>query len=439
MRQMLRNTGRLTASLLIFSLCIGSAWAQEVTLDIDQVKDNDTLKVTLNVKETGLVPTPDIYTGNGVLYSGTIDLLYDATALQYKYTEHPIITNLPVYPAYPQTINVSSTTYGNAGAGSLIITPSRVPNPDAAGIFPDICNPPSGACVGSGIPYVRTGMADNSLSTPWQFEDNVSQRVVTHHFLILPQTTQVNGEEVLKKTSVLPPPVEVDSTTLVLCFLDAFVGPTVQCCKGDPAEAGSEVAGFCTLTGSFLPVELEAFTATTNNGDVVLSWTTASEVNNSGFSIEHAEAGSDLFEEVAFVPGAGNSTALRSYTYTVKDLDVGVHRFRLKQLDFDGAFQYSQVVEATIELAGTHRLSAAYPNPFNPSTTFELIVSRDQRVRIDIINALGQRVDRLFDGEVKANQPTNFVFRAGTLPTGLYFYRAIGENFAQTRQVLLVK
>ncbi|MFV1981305.1 MAG: T9SS type A sorting domain-containing protein, partial [Rhodothermia bacterium] len=115
------------------------------------------------------------------------------------------------------------------------------------------------------------------------------------------------------------------------------------------------------------------------------------------------------------------------------------YKFRLRQIDFDGAFEYSEEIEAVIELAGTHRLGAAYPNPFNPSTTFELIVGREQRVQIDIINALGQRVQRMFDGAMEANEPKNFVFNARMLPTGLYFYRVIGENFAQTRQMLLVK
>lgn len=205
-------------------------------------------------------------------------------------------------------------------------------------------------------------------------------------------------------------------------------------------DCNQSVGNGCdTQDSSALPVELTNFAAVVDNGDVTLTWSTASETNNAGFSVEHAAGEKGSFDEIAFVDGAGTSIEARNYTYTVKGLDVGTHRFRLKQLDYDGAFEYSQAVEATIELAGTHRLGAAYPNPFNPSTTFELVVGREQHVQIDVINALGQRVQRLFEGSMEANKPTNFTFQAGTLPTGLYFYRVVGENFAQTRQALLVK
>lgn len=238
------------------------------------------------------------------------------------------------------------------------------------------------------------------------------------------------------KTAAPVPPVSLTfrTNTLAFGFFDSednsnHTNTIVDDCSGGEG---------CNVNDLALPVELVDFSAVNQDGDVVLNWSTASETNNAGFSVEHA-AGEGTFEEVGFVDGAGTSLDPHSYTYTVKDLDVGQHRFRLKQIDYDGATRYSGVLETTIELTETHRLSPAYPNPFNPSTTFELVVARDQRVRIDIINALGQRVERLFDGNMEANRPTNFTFDAGTLPTGLYFYRVVGENFAQTRQVLLVK
>lgn len=195
----------------------------------------------------------------------------------------------------------------------------------------------------------------------------------------------------------------------------------------------------CTFVDSQLPVELSEFTAVIDQEDVVLNWTTASELNNAGFSIEHASGAETEFSELTFIEGKGTTTDQQVYSFRTAGLDIGTHRFRLRQIDFDGAFEYSDEVEAVIELAGTHRLGAAYPNPFNPSTTFELIVGKEQQVRIDVINALGQRVQRMFDGPMEANEPTNFVFDARMLPTGLYFYRVVGENFMQTRQMLLVK
>jgi hypothetical protein len=184
---------------------------------------------------------------------------------------------------------------------------------------------------------------------------------------------------------------------------------------------------------------LSSFDATRDAEDIVLTWTTASETNNAGFSVEHARGDDEEFAELAFVDGHGSTTEPQTYVFRTSGLDIGRHKFRLRQVDFDGGFEYSEVVETTIELAGTHRLGAAYPNPFNPSTTFELIVGRNQVVQVDVVNALGQRVQRLFSGPMEANEPKNFIFEAGALPSGLYFYRVAGETFAETKQMLLVK
>ncbi len=84
-------------------------------------------------------------------------------------------------------------------------------------------------------------------------------------------------------------------------------------------------------------------------------------------------------------------------------------------------------------------LSAASPNPFNPTTTFRLSVTQRQEVRVDIYNMLGQPVKRLFQGVMDNNETRTFTFDAGELPTGIYIYRVQGERFATARQVTLLK
>lgn len=433
MRQRLQSGGRLWVLVLVAltSFC-QTTKAQSVTLKLDKEYDADTLKVTLSIKQSGMISNPAVPpTGSGIMLGATIDLLYDPTQLLYGYSAHPVVSTVPVYESYPRTIGIVQALYGNTAAGSVDIVPSRVPNPDTLDLNgTDFCNPPTGACA---TPYVRVTMEDGSLSDAWQFLDDTYQSVITHKFYIIPGPSVPS--DVAHKTTVLPD-VALSDTSLAICFVDAIAGKTGQCCEGDNEAAA---AGFCNVEETRLPIELADFSAVVDNGSVILNWTTASETNNAGFAIEHSSAENQPFEEIDFIDGAGTSLQPNSYTYTAKGLDFGKHRFRLKQVDFDGSTEYSSIVDATIELAGTHRLGAAYPNPFNPSTKFELVVGRDQRVKIDIINALGQRVQRLFDGQVEANKPTNFTFQAGTLPTGLYFYRVVGENFAQTRQMLLVK
>lgn len=84
-------------------------------------------------------------------------------------------------------------------------------------------------------------------------------------------------------------------------------------------------------------------------------------------------------------------------------------------------------------------LSAAYPNPFNPRTSFNLTVQDRQEVRVEIYNLLGQPVKRLFQGVMEAGETRTFHFEAGELPSGIYLYRVQGQRFTATRQVTLLK
>jgi hypothetical protein len=201
-----------------------------------------------------------------------------------------------------------------------------------------------------------------------------------------------------------------------------------------------------TNTPMLLPVELIAFEALRDGDTVHLTWETASETNNAGFEIQriskNVEADGhppDVWQILDFVEGYGTTDEAQTYSYRVDELAPGTHRFRLKQIDYDGTHEYSPEVEVAVGVAGTYRMSAAYPNPFNPQTSFSLAVARAQQVEIAVYDVLGRRVEVLFDGEMAANQSRAFVWKARDRPSGLYFIRVIGERFAETRQVTLVK
>lgn len=194
-----------------------------------------------------------------------------------------------------------------------------------------------------------------------------------------------------------------------------------------------------TVTDSFnpLPVELVSFDAVADYGDVLLKWETASELNNAGFKVEHASHGA--FEEVDFVEGHGTVSEPKAYSYRMGNLEPGTHLFRLKQVDYDGTFEYSPEVEVTIEVPGDVMLTPAFPNPFNPTTTFSLSVARSQHVRVVVFDVMGRRIATLHDGVVEANQNQRFAFDASNLPSGMYFYRASGETFMETKSMVLQK
>ena len=95
--------------------------------------------------------------------------------------------------------------------------------------------------------------------------------------------------------------------------------------------------------------------------------------------------------------------------------------------------------EATIEVVGTHQLSNAYPNPFNPTSQFTLAVARNQRVTAALYNVLGQRVASLFDGAVEANASQIIQIDGSALASGAYVVRITGETFSDVLRVTLTK
>lgn len=187
-----------------------------------------------------------------------------------------------------------------------------------------------------------------------------------------------------------------------------------------------------------LPVELVAFNAQADRNDVVLHWETASETNNAGFHVEHRYAG-DTFEAVAFVEGFGTTLEARSYRHRLAGLAPGRHVFRLKQVDYDGTFEYSPEVEVTVALPDAAALSPAYPNPFNPETRFTLVVATKQEATVAVYDMTGRRVATLHDGPLAADVPYGFTFDARDLPSGLYVVRATGQTFMTTTSALLVR
>ncbi|MFQ5568920.1 MAG: T9SS type A sorting domain-containing protein [Rhodothermales bacterium] len=187
-----------------------------------------------------------------------------------------------------------------------------------------------------------------------------------------------------------------------------------------------------------LPVELTAFSALLDQSDVVLHWATASETNNAGFEVEQkTEPGA--WAGVGFVEGHGTTLEPQTYSYRVAGMEPGHHRFRLKQIDFDGSFEYSPEVEVYVEVPGAYVLVAPYPNPFNPEAQFSLTVAQAQHARVAVYDVLGRRVAVLHQGPFDAARVYRFRFDGSGLPSGVYVLQATGERFAASRTMTLLK
>ena len=196
---------------------------------------------------------------------------------------------------------------------------------------------------------------------------------------------------------------------------------------------------------ALLPVELSGFEALVDGDDVHLAWRTISELNNSGFEIQYMTAdvqggsGEESWMNLAFVKGQGTTNNPVSYTYNAGSFEYGSHLFRLRQVDFDGGYSFSEVAQVVIGIHSGLNMTSPYPNPFNPQTQFALHIPVSQRVTINVYNSIGQRVKNLYEGELDSGKFHQFEFQANSLPGGMYVIQVLGDQFSESRRVLLIK
>ncbi|RKY94704.1 MAG: hypothetical protein DRQ01_01730 [Ignavibacteriae bacterium] len=189
-----------------------------------------------------------------------------------------------------------------------------------------------------------------------------------------------------------------------------------------------------------IPVELTSFVASVNENNVTLSWTTASETNNLGFEVQR-NSGSD-YQTVGFVNGNGTTSETKEYSYT-DVVTPGSYSYRLKQVDFDGTFSYSETIQVEIVVPDVFTLEQNYPNPFNPTTKINFSLAVDSKVSLKVFDVLGQEVVTLISSDLVAGIH-NVDFNASDLNSGVYFYRIDasgidGANFTSVKKMILTK
>jgi hypothetical protein len=186
-----------------------------------------------------------------------------------------------------------------------------------------------------------------------------------------------------------------------------------------------------------IPVELISFTANVSNNSVNLKWNTATELNNSGFEIQRKSANSE-WSNIGFVAGFGTTTEPKAYSFTDDKAAVGNFTYRLKQVDFDGSFEYSNEINVDVNAPAQYSLDQNYPNPFNPSTLIKYSVAQDGFVNVSIFNLLGEKVATLVNSNMKAGS-YELNFNASQLSSGVYFYSIDAGDFKAVRKMVLMK
>lgn len=183
-----------------------------------------------------------------------------------------------------------------------------------------------------------------------------------------------------------------------------------------------------------LPVELSSFTASVIDNNVQLLWSTATEMNNYGFEIQRQvilrQTQVGKWETIGFVSGSGNSNSPKSYSFIDKNTLEGKIYYRLKQIDNDGKFNYSNIVEVDFNslLPGEFALYQNYPNPFNPSTVISYQLSVNSFVNLKVYDFLGNEITTLVN-EYQPEGKYYLTFNAQNLSSGVYYYKlTVGDN-----------
>ena len=202
---------------------------------------------------------------------------------------------------------------------------------------------------------------------------------------------------------------------------------------------------------NIVPVEFISFAAATSANSILLNWKTATETNNMGFNLERKQVSSlqspvrkEDWKSIGFINGYGTTTETQTYSFNDENLPSGKYQYRLKQIDFNGLFEYSNVVEVELISPTEFSLAQNYPNPFNPSTTIKYAIPNvtlsgveGSRVQLKIYDVLGNEVAVLVD-EFKSAGNYEVEFNSQNLSSGIYLYKLrIGENELVKKMLLL--
>lgn len=205
---------------------------------------------------------------------------------------------------------------------------------------------------------------------------------------------------------------------------------------------GTFSGGGTICTGS-LPVTLLSFTYSVNKNNVLLAWRTETELNNSGFRIERMNTAENVWKEISFVNGYGTVSEPKDYFYEDKKLQTANYKYRLKQIDFNGNFEYFALDgEVIISKPAVFSLSQNYPNPSNPKCKIDFELPFTGKVSILVYDMLGREVVKIINETREAGYYTA-EFDGSALASGVYFYRitseANGQIFSKTLKMILIK
>lgn len=200
------------------------------------------------------------------------------------------------------------------------------------------------------------------------------------------------------------------------------------------------------LTGNFikaqyvLPVELNSFSYSIESNNVKLNWITSAEYNNSGFQLERKNnLENSNWKTLGFVNGAGSSNNLKEYNFLDKNLNSGIYKYRLKQIDFNGNYEFFNLSsDVQIGIPEITKLFNNYPNPFNPETNISFSLAHKGKISLKVFDITGKEVMNISEEELNEGYYT-YKINMLKFPSGIYFYRLETGNIFISKKMILLK
>jgi hypothetical protein len=189
---------------------------------------------------------------------------------------------------------------------------------------------------------------------------------------------------------------------------------------------------FAQQQNSVLPVKLKSYTARLLGKKVIIDWITTMEESNEYFTIERA--GDDQkFASIATVPGAGDNTGEKAYSFTDNNPLAGLNYYRLVQTDIDGKKSYFEIKRI---LNSSNKSSSVIvsPNPFGENLSAFINLDKSQRLYITVSDMTG-KILKTANG-IYGQGSSELKIQSGELPKGIYLLKVSGENFNSTQKVI---
>lgn len=208
------------------------------------------------------------------------------------------------------------------------------------------------------------------------------------------------------------------------------------------SEDGQSVDSYVVELPSYeqisLSIELITLEARSTSEGIMLTWSTASETDNQGFEIEVKSEGT-AWQLVGYVEGHGTTTSQTDYEFAYAEPLPGVNQLRLKQIDFDGTYNYSQVVEVSSDGAVGPEMVQLYPNPTSSNAQVRMRVGASQQVAVNLYDVAGRKVLDVYSGMMNADASRVFSVHLAELPAGVYTLSVVGETFNESRPIVVTR